>query len=79
MPELQPDVERELASMSDEDFDVLVARVRPPVPRRGEGGRAEAAKRFPMGPSIPPSDRHPKSNGANGAAEADRRYRQKEQ
>lgn len=47
MPELAPEVEQQLAEMSDEDFRALTARVRPPAaPRPGQGGIAAAEKRF---------------------------------
>lgn len=39
MTELEPEVEQALADMSAEDFDVLVARVRPP-----DGGDPPTAK-----------------------------------
>jgi hypothetical protein len=71
--------EEYLAELPDEEFAAVLKRVRPPQPQPGDAGRAEAAKRFPMGPSIPPSDYRPKSNGRSGRDEAARRFRQKEQ
>lgn len=47
MANLDPAVEQQLADMSDEDFRLLTARVRPPIaPRPGAGGIAAAEKRF---------------------------------
>jgi hypothetical protein len=44
--QLDPAVEQQLADLSDEDWHALMARVRPPSERPGDGGRAEAQRRF---------------------------------
>jgi hypothetical protein len=69
--------EEYLAELPDDEFAAVLKRVRPPQTQPGDAGRAEAAKRFPKGPSTPPSDYRPKSTGRSGAAEAERRFGQK--
>lgn len=53
---LDPAVEQELAEMSDEDFYLLTARVRPPAEQPGDAGRAAAQKRFPGAAQQPAED-----------------------
>jgi hypothetical protein len=70
--------EEYLAELPDDEFAAVIRRVRPPAAQPGDAGRAEAARRYPKGPSIPPSQyRH--SNGTNGRNEAARRFGTKEQ
>jgi hypothetical protein len=69
--------EEYLAELPDEEFAAVLRRVRPPAVQPGDAGRAEAARRFPMGPSIPPSS-HRHSNGRSGRDEAAKRFGPKE-
>jgi hypothetical protein len=46
MAQLAPEIEQQLADMSDGDWQALVARVRPPATSSGAAGKAEAEKRF---------------------------------
>lgn len=48
MANIDPVFEQQLAEMSSEDAAALWARTRPPAeqPRRGQGGIAEAERRF---------------------------------
>ena len=46
MGDLPAEVEQQLAEMGDADWQALTARVRPPVARPGDAGRAEADRRF---------------------------------
>jgi hypothetical protein len=49
MTELSPEVEQQLADMSEDDFDSLVARVRPPEEPADPKARAAQALRREMG------------------------------
>jgi hypothetical protein len=45
MPNLTPEEEQKLADLTDDDWQALTARVRPPL-SGGDAGRAEAQRLF---------------------------------
>lgn len=47
--DLGTEVEERLAQLDDTAWDALVCRVRPPATPPGDGGRAEAERRFGKG------------------------------
>lgn len=69
MTELPPDIEQRIADMSPEDFDLLVARTRPPEEPADPKARAVAALRRSRG-----LDRRTRAT-KDGAVDALRKYR----